>query len=404
MSQKIVIVGGGFGGITAAKGFKHPDFQVTLIDKANDCVLQPFLYQVATASLSQEDVTTPIRESMRRQTNVSIVEGKVISIDAEKKQVNLDHILYCYDYLILATGSQASYYGRDEFQLYAPCPRTLPDALKIRDKLLQSFKQAEQAKSREKMQKLITFAIVGGGPIGVEVAGALAELSRKALSKKFIKTAPCQVKIVLLEALDRILTAFDPRLSQKARLSLEQMGIEVRLNASITGIDEKGVWLGEELIETSNIIWAGGARIPPLSGSLNAETDGLGRVLVKSDCSLSNHPEVFVIGDAARFIQNGKPLPMLAPVAVQQGEYVARVIQSQASSPKRRPFRYIDRGIAAIIGRGSAVIQIRSITLSGFLTWVLWLLVHLRVFAKYGNSRITASRWFWRSLTGQHEL
>jgi NADH dehydrogenase len=285
MSQKIVIVGGGFGGITAAKGFKHPDFQVTLIDKANDCVLQPFLYQVATASLSQEDVTTPIRESMRRQTNVSIVEGKVISIDAEKKQVNLDHILYCYDYLILATGSQASYYGRDEFQLYAPCPRTLPDALKIRDKLLQYFKQAEQAKSREKMQKLITFAIVGGGPIGVEVAGALAELSRKALSKKFIKTAPCQVKIVLLEALDRILTAFDPRLSQKARLSLEQMGIEVRLNASITGIDEKGVWLGEELIETSNIIWAGGARIPPLSGSLNAETDVCNR-----RCS-AVHPE-----------------------------------------------------------------------------------------------------------------
>jgi NADH dehydrogenase len=393
MSKRVVIVGGGVGGLTAAKALAGADVEITLIDRTNHHLFQPLLYQVASAVLAPSDIATPIREIIRNQKNVRVIMGEVVRFDVNGKKVYLKEGFYDYDYLVVATGVKNCYYGKDEWEKFTRELKTLADALCIREQILLSFEKAERSTSDEDVQKLMTFVIVGGGPTGVESAGALAELSRKAMRGDFRRIDPSRTRIILLEAMDRILCAFDPTLSIRAKTDLEQLGVEVRLNTKITNITDKGVWMHGELIETPNIIWTAGTMATSIIGSLVTRTNQFGRVFVKSDCSIENHPEVFVVGDASLFLQDGKPLPLLAPVAVQQGRYVASIIRKGLVHGKRSPFKYKDKGMVTVIGQNRAVLQANRFKLSGFPAWVAWVFVHIMVLVQFRNRYKVMAEW-----------
>jgi NADH dehydrogenase len=399
MSRKIVIIGGGFGGLTAAKALKNADVKITLIDRTNHHLFQPLLYQVAAAALSPGDIATPIRGILRKQRNVRVILGEVERIDTDKKQIYLDNDSFYYDYLIVSIGSCTSYYGKDEWEKFAVGLKTIPDALRIRENILLSFEKAERAYDEKEIQKHMTFVIIGGGPTGVEMAGAIAEISKQIMLKDFRRIDPYRTKIILIEALDRILPAFDPEMSLRAKTSLEQLGVTVRLNTKVTNIDENGVWLDKELIETTNIIWVAGTKAPPLISSLNTSQDRLGRVLVENDCSVRNYPEVFVIGDAALFIKDNIPLPAVAPVATQQGKYVAKIIKAGVPIEKRKPFKYLDKGKLATIGRARAVLEVGNIRISGLIAWIIWAFVHIMVLIEFRNRYRVMTEWIWSYLT-----
>jgi NADH dehydrogenase len=404
MSKRVIIIGGGFGGLTAAKALKNVDVEITLIDKTNHHLFQPLLYQVATAALSPGDIAAPIRGILGKQRNVRVIMGEVEKIDTNKKQVYLDNDQFDYDYLIVSIGSCSSYYGKDEWEKFTLGLKTISDALRIRESILLSFEKAERAYDEEGVQKYMTFVVVGGGPTGVEMAGAIAEISTQTMLKDFRKIDPSRTKIILIEAFDRILSAFDPDLSLKAKIALEQLGVNVRLNTKVTNINENGVWIDEELIATTNIIWVAGTTAPALIKSLNTDTDRLGRALVESDCSVRQHSDVFVIGDAAQYIKNKKPLPAVAPVAIQQGKYVAKIIQADLSSEKRRPFRYRDRGNLATIGRAKAVLQVGNIKASGFTAWIIWAFVHIMALIEFRNRYKVMAEWIWYYLANTHGI
>ena len=404
MSKRVIIVGGGFGGLTAAKALKNVDVEITLIDKTNHHLFQPLLYQVATAALSAGDIAAPIRGILRKQRNVRVIMGEVENIDANKKQVYLDNDQFDYDYLIVSIGSCSSYYGKDEWEKFTLGLKTISDALRIRESILLSFEKAERAYDEREIQKYITFVVVGGGPTGVEMAGAIAEISKQTMLKDFRRINPSRTKIILIEALDRILSAFDPNLSLKGKVALEQLGVNVRLNTKVTNINENGVWIDEELIETTNIIWVAGTTTPSLIRSLNTETDRSGRVLVESDCSVRNHPDVFVIGDAALYIKNKKTLPAVAPVAIQQGKYVAKIIRTELASEKRKPFRYHDKGNLATIGRAKAVLQVGNIKVFGFTAWIVWAFVHIMALIEFRNRYKVMAEWIWYYLTNRRGI
>lgn len=404
MSKKVIIIGGGFGGLTAAKALKNVAVEITLIDKTNHHLFQPLLYQVATAALSPGDIAAPIRGILSKQRNVRVIMGEVEKIDTDRKQVYLDNEQFDYDYLIVSIGSCSSYYGRDEWEEFTLGLKTISDALRIREGMLLSFEKAERAYDEREIQKYMTFVVVGGGPTGVEMAGAIAEISTQTMLKDFRKIDPSRTKIILIEAFDRILSAFDPSLSSKAKTALEQLGVNVRLGTKVTNINENGVWLDEELIETTNIIWVAGTTTPSLIGSLNTETDRAGRVLVESDCSVRNHPDVFVIGDAALYRNNKKPLPAVAPVASQQGKYAAKIIKADLSGKERLPFRYHDRGNLATIGRAKAVLQIGNIKVSGFTAWTIWAFVHIMALVEFRNRYKVMAEWIWYYLANRHGI
>jgi NADH:ubiquinone reductase (H+-translocating) len=399
MSKKVVIIGGGFGGLAAAKALNKADVEITLIDKTNHHLFQPLLYQVATAALSPGDIAAPIRGILRNQRNIRVIMGEVERIDTIKKQVYLDNDHFDYDYLIVSAGSCSSYYGKDEWEKFAIGLKTIPDALRIRENILLSFEKAERANEEKEIQKHMTLVIVGGGATGVEMAGAIAELSKQIMLRDFRRIDPYKTKIILLEASDRILSTFDPYLSSKAKIALEQLGVNVRLNTKVTNIDENGIWIGEELVETKSIIWVAGTMAPSLISSLNTETDRLGRVLVESDCSVRNYSSVFVIGDAALYIQDKKPLPAVAPVAIQQGKYVAKIIRAELSSKKRKPFKYRDNGNLATIGRAKAVLQVRKVKVSGFIAWIAWAFVHIIILIQFRNRYKVMAEWIWYYVT-----
>ncbi len=404
MSKKVIIIGGGFGGLTAAKALKNAGVEITLIDKTNHHLFQPLLYQVATAALSAGDIAAPIRGILRKQRNVRVIMRELDKIDAHKKQVYLDDDQFDYDYLIVSIGSCSSYYGKDEWEMFTLGLKTISDALRIRESILLSFEKAERAYDEKEIQKHMTFVIVGGGPTGVEMAGAIAEISKQTMLKDFRRIDPSRAKIILIEAFDRILSAFDPDLSSKGKTALEQLGVNVRLNTKVTNINENGVWIDEELIETTNIIWVAGTTIPSLIRSLNTETDRLGRVLIENDCSVKQHSDVFVIGDAALYIENKKPLPAVAPVAIQQGKYVAKIIRAELSSEKRTPFRYHDKGNLATIGRAKAVLQIGNIKVSGFIAWIIWAFVHIMALIEFRNRYKVMAEWIWYYLANRHGI
>ncbi|MCL2150240.1 MAG: NAD(P)/FAD-dependent oxidoreductase [Dehalococcoidia bacterium] len=395
MRKKVLIIGGGFGGLATVRALKNADVDITLIDRTNHHLFQPLLYQVASASLSPGDVAVPIREVLRRQKNVRAVLGEATGIDTTARCVKVDDSIYDYDYLVVAVGAQTCYYGHAEWERYAPGLKTISDAIRIRENILTSFEKAEVTEDERERCKQMTFVVVGAGPVGVEMAGAIAELAKNCMCSDFRRINTSQARVILIEALDRILLAFDPRLSEKARQALEKMGVEVRLKSKITHIDDKGVWLGEELISTANVVWSAGISAPALTKSLGAETDRLGRVCVNPDLSIPGCPEAFVIGDASFSLSDGKPLPALAPVAIQQGKYVSTLIRTELPAGGRMPFVYHDKGFMAIIGRAKAVVQRGGFKLSGFWAWCAFLVVHVAVLVQFRNRYAVTAEWLW---------
>jgi NADH dehydrogenase len=401
MSRNVVIIGGGFGGLAAARALKKEDMRITLIDKTNHHLFLPLLYQVAAAMLAPSDVAAPIREILRKQKNTHVIMANVEKIDVDARQVSAGGLKYDYDYLIISGGLRSSYFGRDAWEEFAPCLKTLGDAIQIREKILLSLEKAECGCSYEESKKNLTFVVVGGGPTGVEVAGAIAEIAKRML-KDFKKVNPESTRIILLEALDRILCGFDPSLSAKGKKALEDLGVEVRLNVKITDINADGIWTDAGCIETENVIWAAGARAQAFVQSIGTETDKSGRVLVDSYCSVKAHPEVFVIGDTAVFMDSGKALPAMAQVAIQQGKYVSSIIKDKLAGQTRKPFKYKDKGSIAMIGTHKAVLQGGKLEISGYLAWLIWMVLHIAVIAEFRNRFMVLAQWLWYYTTRRH--
>ncbi|QQS37637.1 MAG: NAD(P)/FAD-dependent oxidoreductase [Ignavibacteriales bacterium] len=397
--RKVIIIGGGFGGISAAKLFNDERFDVLIIDKTNHHLFQPLLYQVASAALSPGDIAFPIREIFRNYKNIQVIMDEVISIDKESKLVISAAGRYEYDYLIIATGSRHSYFGKNEWEQFAPGLKTLKDGLLLRENILNSFEEAEKLGNSNEAKKYLTFVIVGGGPTGVEMAGAIAEIAKKTLLKDFRRIDPSATRIILLEGLPKILSAYPDSLSKHAVDVLNSLGVEVRLNTFMTDVNPDGVRVGEETIETVNIIWAAGNEISPLIKSLNIDTDKAGRAKVNADLSIPGNPEVFVIGDAALVMQDEKQLPGTAPVAMQEGRYVAHTIISGKDFEDRVHFRYLDKGDMATIGRAQAVANIRGLKLTGFFAWLAWCFIHIFYLIGFRNRFRVMAEWIWSYIT-----
>lgn len=396
MKKKIVIIGGGFGGLNAAKELKGSDVEITLIDKTNHHLFQPLLYQVATAALSPGDIAFPIRAILKKQNNVKVILGEVTNIEREAKKVFLQDDYYEYDYLIIAIGSRHSYFGNSEWEKNAPGLKTISDALRIRERILLSFEKAERYAERQSVDKYLTFVIVGGGPTGVELAGAIAEISKKTMLKNFRKIDPAKTRILLVEATDRILSTYDKDLSVKAKAHLEELGVSVLTNKMVKKINQESVLVDDDLIETSNIIWAAGNEVSKILKNLDTEFDKTGRVIVNEFCSLKEDDTIFVIGDAAKYNYKNGSLPGIAPVALQQGKYVGKVIEQIIKGEKKlKPFNYFDKGSMATIGRAKAILQVGKFKLSGFLAWLAWSLVHIFFLITFRNKYKVMSEWIW---------
>ena len=396
----VVIVGAGFGGLSAAKALAGAPFNVTVIDRHNHHLFQPLLYQVATAALSPADIAQPIRAILRNESNCRVMLAGVSGVDTTRQRVQTDRGEVPYDYLILATGARHDYFGHDEWEAHAQGIKKIDDATNLRRKILLAFERAEIEKDPEERRRLLTFVVVGGGATGVEIAGAIAELARKALAADFRNIDPQCARIVLVEAGQRLLPSFHRRLSENARKSLEMLGVDVLTNTAVTGCDELGVSLGAERIESRTLIWAAGVRASPAGHWLGVATDRAGRVLVEPDLSVLGHRNVFVIGDTARALrEDGTPLPGVAPVAKQQGAYVARLLQLQQRGLAARPFRYRDPGAMATIGRKRAIAEIGGLRIAGFPAWLLWCVAHIYFLIGFRSRLSVAMNWAWNYLT-----
>jgi NADH dehydrogenase len=402
MNKRVVIVGAGFGGLSAAKALANSAFDVTIIDQHNYHLFQPLLYQVATAGLSPADIASPIRGILARASNVSVILGRVSGVDTARREVIADGRHVPYDTLILATGAQHAYFGHGDWAAHAPGLKTIDDATYIRRRILLAFEKAETETDAAERARLLNFVIVGGGPTGVEMAGAIAELAKRALAEDFRSIDPRSARIILVEAAPRLLTPFDPPLSEAARKSLEQLGVEVRTGMPVTALDDAGVSIGTERIETRTVVWAAGVMASPAGQWLGAATDRAGRVKVAPDLSVPGHPDIFVIGDTAALNDaSGKPLPGVAPVAKQQGQYLARLLVAREARKTFPPFRYRDHGILATIGRSRAVVQMGHLKLTGFLAWVLWSVAHIYFLIGFRNRFVVALNWLWNYVTFQ---
>ena len=400
---RIVIIGAGFGGLAAAAGLKKAAASVTVIDRRNYHLFQPLLYQVATAALSPADIATPIRAILRHQKNAEVLLARVEEIDKVRREVVLQDRRVPYDYLVVATGARHAYFGHDEWERYAPGLKKIDDATELRRRILLAFEEAEIALDEADRHRLLTFVVIGGGPTGVEMAGAIAELAKMALARDFRHIDPRQARIVLIEAGPRILPAFPLKLSAKAERALAGLGVEVRTGAAVTGCDGEGVQLGEERIESSCIVWGAGVAASPAAKWLEAERDRAGRVMVGPDLTLPGHPEIFVIGDTAHALgPDGKLLPGVAPVAKQQGAYVAKSIRARMEGrPAPKPFRYRNLGNLATIGRRAAVADFGWLRVSGRLAWLLWGIVHIYFLIGFRNRLAVILDWIWAYITFQ---
>jgi NADH dehydrogenase len=403
---RVVIVGGGFGGLQAAKALADAPVQVTLVDRRNHHLFQPLLYQVATAALSPADIAQPIRSVLRGQRNVDVVLAEVDAIDVAAKEVLLDEEQQTrrlpYDYLILAAGANHAYFGHDEWAPNAPGLKTLEDALAIRRRILLSFEEAEREPDSVRRKALMTFVVVGGGPTGVEMAGAIAEIARFSLARDFRHIDTRDARVILIEAGTELLAAFPDRLSRQALRDLERLGVDVRFGKPVTAIAANAVTVGDETIPANTIIWAAGVQSSPLGRSLGVELDRAGRVLVNPDLSLPGHPDIFVIGDMASLEdRRGRPLPGVAQVAMQQGAWAAANIVRAIEGQPAHPFRYRDLGNMATIGRNSAVADIRGLRLTGFVAWLAWAVVHILNLIGFRNRVLVALQWLWSYLTLQ---
>lgn len=399
----VVIVGAGFGGLAVARSLRDAPVRITVVDKTNHHLFQPLLYQVAMAGLSPAEIAYPIRAIVRKQKNVTVLMEEVTAVDLDRRVVRMGERELAYDFLVLAAGAQTNYFGHDDWMPYAVGLKDLDDALEVRRRVLVAFEAAEREADAGERAKLLTFVIIGGGPTGVELAGSLAELARHALAKDFRVINPSSAKILLLEAGNRILPSFPEELSEKAVRQLERLGVQVRTGALVTGINRDGVQLkGGEFIASSTVLWCAGVSSSPLTKSLGVSLDRGGRVLVEPDLSIAGHSEAFAIGDLAAFLhQDGKPLPGLAPVAMQQGAFVAEAIEDTLAGKPRKRFRYNDRGSLATIGRSAAVAEFGRLRLSGFTAWLAWLLIHIFFLIGFRNRFVVFFDWLWSYLTYQ---
>jgi NADH:ubiquinone reductase (H+-translocating) len=396
----VVIIGGGFGGLTAAQALKKARVRITLIDRTNHHLFQPLLYQVAMAGLSPAEIAMPIRSVLGRQRNVTVLLDEAESIDLAAKTVHLKDGRIGYDFLILATGAKTTYFGHDEWEKLAPGLKDLDDAVEIRRRVLLAFEAAEREFDPVERQRLLTFAVIGGGPTGVELAGSLAELARFVLGRDFKVVDPESTKVILIEAAPKILGTFGDELSDSGLAQLKELGVEVRTGAMVTGIDEKGVHLGADFIPTATVLWGAGVQTTSITKTLGVAIDRAGRVLVQTDLSVPGHPEAFVIGDAAAFLhQDGKPLPGVSPVAMQQGRAVAESIVRTLDGKPREKFVYYDKGSMATIGRSRAVALVKGLKLSGFVAWLAWLFVHLIFLIGFRNRFVVLFSWMWSYFT-----
>jgi NADH dehydrogenase len=397
----VVVVGGGFGGLTAARALGDAPVRLTLLDRRNFHLFQPLLYQVATAALNPSDIVAPIRNIVRRQRNTTVLLADVAAVDTGSRTVRTDHGDVPYDFLVLAAGATDSYFGHDEWRPFAPGLKTVEDALEMRRRILLAFERAEWEKDAQARRAWLTFVVVGGGPTGVELAGALAEIARHALVSDFRDIDPAQARIILVEGDARLLPALPPELSAKAAEQLEALGVTVRTGARVTRIEADAVWLGEERIGARTALWAAGVAASPLARSLGAPVDRQGRVLVGPDLTVPGHPEVFVIGDASALEDRGKPVPGVAPAAMQEGRHAARNIRRAIAGRPLLPFHYVDKGTLATIGRAAAVADIRGWKISGFLAWVAWLGIHIFFLIGFRNRLLVMIEWAWAYVSWQ---
>ena len=402
--HRVVIVGGGFGGLAAAKALRGADIELTLVDRRNHHLFQPLLYQVATAALSPSEVAWPIRHLLRRQANARVLMGTVIDVETERREVLLeDGSRLPYDTLVLATGAQHAYFGHDEWEVFAPGLKTVEDATAIRRKLLLALEAAEREHDPQRRKALLTFAIIGAGPTGVELAGAIIELGRASISGQFHTIAPGDLRVVLIEGGERVLGTFREELSDYTLEALRRMGVEVELGQMVRSVDAEGVSFGDKRIETRTVIWAAGVAASPVARWLNIEADKAGRVAVEPDLSVPGHPDIFVIGDAAKVMQEqGKPVPGVAPAAKQAGKHVARVIRRRlAGAPADLPFSYRHAGDLATIGKSAAVIDFGWIVLKGRFAWWVWGIAHIYFLVETRTRIVITLSWLWIYLTGQ---
>ena len=400
----VVVVGGGFAGLDAARGFARADVRVTLLDRHNYHLFQPLLYQVATAALSPGDIASPIRWILRKQKNVQVLLASVESIEAPRNVVVTDRGTITYDFLIVATGAAHSYFGHPEWSARAPGLKTLDDALEIRRQVLLAFEAAEREPDADRQRRLLTFVIVGGGPTGVELAGALAEIARQSLPQDFRSIRPETARILLIEGGPDVLGTFPEPLRQRARRSLEALGVEVVTGKVVTQIDTHGVTVGGELIPAQTVLWAAGVAASPIAKSLGVPLDRAGRVTTLPTLALAEHPNVYVVGDLCAFTENGKLLPGVAQVAMQQGAHAAANVLRVVRGESQTPFHYRDYGTMATIGRNAAVGDVFGLKISGLIGWLFWIFLHIFWLIGFRNRMLVMTEWAWSYITQQRQV
>src|SRR5688572_17679062 len=399
--KHVVIVGAGFGGLNAVKMLGNAEgIEVTVLDRSNHHLFQPLLYQVAMAGLSPADIAAPIRSLLGSYRNVRVLQGALTALDPATRTLTTDFGTLNYDYLVLACGARHSYFGHEEWEEHAPGLKTLEQATEIRRRILSAFEVAERISDKEEQRRQLTFVVVGGGPTGVELAGAIGEMSRFTLARDFRNIDARLARIILIEAGPRILPMFSEAQASRATRDLETLGVQVWVSSKVTGIDADGVAAGNERIRAATVLWAAGVEASKLGQQVSNETDRQGRVMVEPDLTVKQHPNVFVIGDMANCShQNGKPLPGTAPVAMQQGRYVGRTIRGDLKGLKRQPFHFVDKGQMATIGRSRAILEVGRLRLAGFPAWVLWLIIHIYYLTGFKNRLLVVAQWAWSYLT-----
>ena len=400
--KHVVIIGGGFAGLYAARGLKGLDVRVTLLDRRNHHLFQPLLYQVASAALNPSDIAMPIRSILRHQKNVSVLLADVIAVDVPRRIVKLADGEVSYDYLIVATGATHSYFAHPEWERDAPGLKTIEDALEIRRRILLAFEAAERETDPEKQRAWLTFAVVGAGPTGAELAGALSEIARQTMIRDFRRINPSSARVILIEGRERVLPPYPPSLSAKAAQQLERLGVEIITDAIVTEVNDHEVRIGDRSIPTRTVLWAAGVQASPLAQTLGTPLDRAGRVLVTPELTIPGHPEVMVIGDLAAVTQDdGTLVPGVAPAAIQEGQHAALAIERAVGGQPLRPFRYNDKGSLATIGRAAAVADLGRIKMSGFFAWLAWLAIHIFFLIGFRNRFLVITQWAWAYLTYQ---
>ena len=395
----VVVIGGGFGGLQAARGLRRLPVDVTLVDRKNHHVFQPLLYQVATAGLSPAEIAAPIRHILRRQRATRVLLGEVTAVDLAAQKVRLDSLELAYDYLILAAGNTHSYFGHDEWQPHAPGLKTIEEALEIRRRVLLAFEQAEREEDAEARRAWLTFAVIGGGPTGVEMAGALGEIARHTLARQFRRIDPASARIVLIEAGPRVLPAYPEDLSERARLQLEALGVQVWTGSRVSSVSAAGVAIGADHLAARTVVWAAGLQGSPIARSLGTPLDRAGRLRVQPDLTVPGHPRAFVIGDLASIEQDGQPVPGVAPAAMQMGDHAAANVARALRGEPLAPFHYRDKGSLATIGRRRGVAMIGRLRLSGLVAWLAWLGIHIFFLIGFRSRLMVLFDWFWAYMT-----